>query len=149
MERLTFKTTINAPVAKVWNTMLNDETYRQWTSAFHEGSYYKGVWSAGSKMLFLGPNDDGSEGGMVSMVKENRLHEYISLQHIGLVGNGIEDTTSEEARKWSPAFENYTFVEKDGVTELTVELDTLLEYKEMFENMWLKALEKLKEIAES
>ncbi len=149
MERLTFKTTINAPVAKVWNTMLNDETYRQWTSAFHEGSYYKGDWSAGSKMLFLGPNDDGSEGGMVSMVKENRLHEYISLQHIGLVGNGIEDTTSEEARKWSPAFENYTFVEKDGVTELTVELDTLLEYKEMFENMWLKALEKLKEIAES
>ena len=39
--------------------MLADDTYREWTSAFHPGSYYKGDWSEGSKILFLGPGDDG------------------------------------------------------------------------------------------
>ena len=37
MTRLTFSTTINAPKELVWRTMLEDETYRKWTSAFAEG----------------------------------------------------------------------------------------------------------------
>lgn len=49
---------------------------------------------------------------------------------------------------WTPAFENYTFREKDGGTELLVDMDTNEEYKQMFEEMWPKALQSLKEIAE-
>jgi hypothetical protein len=47
-----------------------------------------------------------------------------------------------------PAFENYTFKEKNGTTEVIVEMDINDEYKEMFEGMWPKALQKLKELAE-
>ena len=39
MKQLTFSTTIDAPKEIVWRTMLEDETYREWTSAFQEGSY--------------------------------------------------------------------------------------------------------------
>jgi uncharacterized protein YndB with AHSA1/START domain len=69
MEKLHFEILINAPRERVWDVMLADETYRDWTSAFHPGSYFKGDWSEGSKMLFLGPNEDGSEGGMVSTIR--------------------------------------------------------------------------------
>ncbi len=49
-----FSVSINAPVSKVRDTMLNDETYRQWTAAFNPaGSRYEGSRSQGSKMLFL------------------------------------------------------------------------------------------------
>ncbi len=140
---------INAPKEKVWDTMLGEDTYRQWTSAFNEDSYFKGSWDEGSKMLFLGPNPEtGEEGGMLARIKENRLYEFISIEHIGLVMGGVEDTTSEEAQKWAPAFENYTFTEKDGGTEVLVEIDLLEEHVDMFDEMWPKALEKLKEIAE-
>lgn len=44
--------------------------------------------------------------------------------------------------------ENYTFKNKDGKTELLVDMDINDEYKEMFEDMWPKALQKLKEISE-
>ncbi len=150
MQKVHFKIQINAPKEKVWDTMLDDSTYREWTTAFHPGSYYKGDWSEGSKILFLGPDESGkNEGGMVSRIKENRKYEFLSIEHLGLVMDGVEDTESEEARKWSPAFENYTFTEKDGGTEVSIDIDILNEeYKEMFEGMWPKALLKLKEITE-
>ncbi len=149
MQKSHFEIYINAPKEKVWDTMLGDATYREWTKAFNVGSYYKGDWSQGSKILFLGPNPDGSgEGGMVSRVQENRQYEFVSVEHVGMIQNGVEDTTSEEVKKWIPAFENYTFTEKDGGTEVSVDLDLADEYKKMFDEMWPKALLLLKELAE-
>lgn len=149
MQKIQYSIHIHAPKEKVWNTMLGDATYREWTKPFNPGSYYQGDWSEGSKMLFLGPNPDGSgEGGMVSRIKENRQYEYISIEHLGIVQHGVEDTTSEAARKWTPAFEDYTFTEKNGGTEVTVDMDADDELKKMFEEMWPKALQELKTIAE-
>lgn len=149
MNKLHFKIEINAQKEKVWNTMLEDKTYRIWTEPFNPGSYYKGDWSKGSKILFLGPDPEtGKEGGMVSRIAENKLYEFISIEHLGIINDGIEDTTSEEVKKWTPAFENYTFKEKNGATEVIVQMDINDEYKEMFEGMWPKALQKLKELAE-
>lgn len=151
MEKLHASIFINAPREKVWDTMLDDATYRVWTEPFNPGgsSRYEGSWEEGSKIVFLGPSDEGGDMGMVSRIAENRLHEYISIEHLGIVKDGIEDTTSEEATKWSPAFENYTFTEKDGGTEVTIDMDIGSEYKAMFEEIWPKALQKLKELAEA
>lgn len=149
MQKIHFSIVINAPREKVWQIMLEDSTYREWTAAFNPGSYYQGSWEKGSKILFLGPDPKtGEVGGMVSRIAENRPYEYISIEHQGIVHNGVEDTTSDEARKWAPAFENYTFKEVDGGTELTVDMDTDESMAEEFNKMWPAALQKLKEIAE-
>lgn len=145
MNTLHFSKTINAPAGKVWNTMLEAETYRQWTRVFTEGSHFKGSWEEGEKILFLGPEDSG----MVATIAENRPHEFISIKHIGIVKDGVEDTESKEAKKWAPAFENYTFTEEDGKTTVTVDMDIEKEHEEMFNEMWPKALQKLKELAEN
>ena len=147
MDKLHFSIVINAPKAKVWNTMLDDRTYRIWTEAFTAGSYYVGDWSEKSKMLFLAPGEKG-EVGMVSRIKENRPHEFVSIEHIGLVQNGKEDTSSEAVKAWAGARENYTFKEVDGKTEVLVDTDSTEEFQEMFQNTWPKALQKLKELAE-
>lgn len=155
MEKLHFSIQIDAPREKVWDTMLEKGTYEDWTSAFNPstssepGSTYRGDWSEGSKMLFVANNENGKEEGMVSMVRENRKPEFISIEHIGIMKDGVEDTTSEAAAKWSPAFENYTFTESDGGTLLEIDVDTADEYKQMFEEMWAKALPRLKELCES
>jgi hypothetical protein len=150
MEKLRQTIFINAPRERVWDVMLSDDTYRQWTSAFNPGSYYKGDWKKGSKILFLGPDPDGSgEGGMVSRIRENRPPEFISIEHLGIVQNGVEDTESAEAKKWAPAYENYTFAAKNGGTELTIEMDIEATEKQNFETMWKDALSRLKGIAET
>lgn len=148
MEKLTFSVRINAPKQIVWNTMLDDTTYRQWTEPFHVGSYYEGNWSEGSKMLFLGPEADGTLSGMVSRIMVNRPYEYLSIQHLGEIHNGVEDTTSVQVQQWAGAHENYTLTEDDGVTTVNIELDANADLAEMFHDMWPKALQKLKQLAE-
>lgn len=151
MQKLRHSIFIQAPVEKVWNTMLEDATYRQWTEPFNPGSYYEGDWSEGSIIKFLGVDESGEAqmGGMYSRIAENRPHEFVSIEHLGFVDlEGNVDTTSDEVKKWTPAFENYTFTEKDRGTEVTVELDINEEHKEMFDEMWPKALQNLKELAE-
>ncbi len=141
---------INGPKDKVWKIMLEDKTYREWTSAFHEGSYFKGNWEKGSAIQFLA-EDDGKLSGMASKIVENIPYKYISIEHVGEVIDSVVDTSSENAKQWIGAHENYTFQEKDGVTTLTIELEGKginQEMDEMFKEMWPKALQKLKEISE-
>ena len=149
-EKLHFETVINAPVRKVWDTMLNLETYKQWTKAFEPTSYYEGSWEKGSKMKFLGTGGSG----MLSEIAENIPQKFISIRHLGLVTNGVEDTTSEESKKWSQGTENYTFVENGSETFLKIDLEMKSsegskEMSAMFGDMWPKALKKLKEMCEA
>ena len=148
MQKLHFSIVINAPKEKVWNTMLGEDSYRAWTDVFMPGSHYVGDWSKGSKILFLAPRKTGGMSGMVSRIKENRPHAYISIEHIGVVHDGKEDTSSAAVKGWSGALENYTFKAIGGTTKVLVDLDGADEFKEMSQNIWPQALQKLKELAE-
>jgi carbon monoxide dehydrogenase subunit G len=144
MEKLHFKTSINAPREKVWEILWDDKTYREWTSAFQEGSYAETDWKKGSKALFL----DGKGSGMVSRIEENIPNEYMSIEHLGEIKDGVEDTQGERVQQWAGAHENYTLKNVDGKTELNIDMDITPEFAEMFSEMWPKALAKVKEIAE-
>jgi uncharacterized protein YndB with AHSA1/START domain len=148
MEKLHFTIEINAPRKKVWKTMLDDDSYRIWTEVFMPGGYYVGDWTTGSKILFLAPDKTGAIAGMVSRIRENRKYEFISIEHMGIVEDGKEDISSEAVKDWAGAQENYTFEELDGTTHLLVELDSADKYKEMFQDIWPKALQKLKQLIE-
>jgi len=149
MENIQFNITINASKQKVWNTMLSQDTYREWAKAFHEGSHYEGNWEKGTEMRFLGPQTDGEMGGMFSRIKENIPYEFISIEHLGMIANGEIDTESEQVKQWAPSYENYTFTENNGQTNVKIEMQTPPEYKAMFEGMWAKALDTLKTLAET
>lgn len=148
MEKLTFTIHINASPEKVSNVMLTDATYREWTKVFNATSSFEGDWSKGSKMRFVGFDENGKAGGMVSMIAEHIPHEFVSIQHIGFIKDGVEDTTSDAVKQWAGAHENYTFKAIDGGTDVLVEMDSIGDYKDYFTETWPKALAVLKEIAE-
>jgi uncharacterized protein YndB with AHSA1/START domain len=148
METQHYSTQINAPVALVWETMLDDATYRQWAGVFSPGSYFEGSWLPGSEIRFLGSDDDGV-GGMVGEIREHRPHEFVSIEYRGQIAGGVEDTTSEDAQKIAGTHENYSFAEADGVTTVSVDIDVAEEWAEDFAEMWPRALAKLKELAEA
>jgi uncharacterized protein YndB with AHSA1/START domain len=66
MINLHFETEIDAPPEKVFRLMLSDETYREWTKLFNPTSRFEGSWEKGSKILFLGSDEQGNEGGMLA-----------------------------------------------------------------------------------
>jgi len=151
MKKLQFKVSINAPLTRVYDLMLginNKSTYDQWTSVFNPTSTYEGSWDKGSKILFIGVDEKGEKGGMVSRIAENIPNKFVSIQHYGLIKADEEITEGPEVEKWANGFENYTFEENNGTTTVTVDLDTTEEFTGFMNETFPKALEKLKEICE-
>ncbi|MBO9204103.1 MULTISPECIES: SRPBCC family protein [Niastella] len=144
MEKQEFTIAIDAPREKVWTVLWNDEYYRAWTAAFTEGSHAITDWKKGSKVLFL----DGKGMGMVSRIDETIPNEYMSFEHLGSIKDGVEDVTSDEAKSFAGAHENYTLKDRNGKTELVVDMDMNDEFKDYFIKTMPKALEKVKELAE-
>jgi uncharacterized protein YndB with AHSA1/START domain len=141
---------IDAPRERVWDTMLGEETYQEWTKPFNPTSRFEGDWSEGSKMLFVGSDEEtGEEGGMVAIVAENRPHEFMSLEHRGMIDATGKEVSFEGIDQSVQTFENYTFAEHNGGTDLSIDVDYDDQMMEDFEVMWKEALEKLKALSES
>ncbi|MCJ7757011.1 MAG: SRPBCC domain-containing protein, partial [Gillisia sp.] len=148
-EPLHFEKTINANAKKVFETMLDKKQFAVWTAEFNPELHFIGSWEKGSEIIFLGTDEDGNMGGMVSRVKENIPNKFISIEHLGLVQNGKEITSGPEVEGWTGAMEDYTFKEENGKTLVSVDVDVNQEFKSYFLKTWPKALKKLKAICEA
>lgn len=151
MKKLQFNISIHAPVSVVYNIMLgisSKSTYEQWTAMFNPTSTYEGNWEKRSKMLFIGVDEKGEKGGIVSKIAENIPHQFVSIQHYGLVNAGKEITEGAEVEKWANGFENYSFEENNEVTTVKVEIDATEEFIDFMNETYPKALKKLKELCE-
>jgi hypothetical protein len=144
VKRIQFSTTIEAPVSRVYALMIDPEAYKDWTSAFAEGSTYEGSWAQGQQIRFLGPSGDG----MVAEIAENRVNEFISIRHLGFIAKGVVDTDSDAARAWAPAYENYSFQPVPQGTRLVVDQDITDEFEGYMKEAWPKALARLKALCE-
>jgi len=141
MVSLHYFTAINAPKSRVHQLMLADNSYREWTSAFAEGSCYQGTWDKGAKILF----GDGQGSGMSARIAEHRPTEFVSIEMLAEVRDGVTDVP----RQWHDLFENYTFSEVSGITTLKVDISGIpAEWAEYLNAAWPKALAKLKMICE-
>lgn len=149
LETLYFEIEIKAPVSKVADIMLGEKTFKEWTAEFNPTSTFRGSWQKGSKMLFMGVDDKGNEGGMVSRIKEHISGKHVSIQHVGILDKGKEIIEGPAVAGWAGALENYYFLETKGGTKLSVTLDSNEEFKEYFTESWLRALKKLKQICEA
>ncbi len=151
MKKLQFKISIKAPAARVYDFMLglnSKSTYEHWTSVFNPTSTWEGSWEKGNKMLFVGVDEKGEKGGMVSRIAENIPNRFVSVQHYGLVKGDKEVTEGPEVEKWANGFENYTFEENQGTTTVTVDLDATEDFLDYMNQTYPKALDKLKELCE-
>ena len=157
MKKLQFKVSINAPVTRVYDFMLginSKSTYEQWTSLFNPTSTYEGSWGKGDKILFVGIDEKGAKGGMVSRIAENIPKQFVSIHHYGILKADKEMTEGPEVEKWANGFENYTFEEsvmtdgKPTTTTVIVDLDATEDLLGYMNETYPKALDKLKEICE-
>ncbi len=140
MKKVKFSININAPKEKVWGTLWNDATYRQWTSVFAADSHAVSDWKEGSKIKFV----DGKGDGMYSIIETKIPNQQMSFKHLGEIKNGVETTEN-----WAGAMENYFLTETDGVTELNMEMDTNQEFEKYFSETFPKAIALIKKISEN
>ncbi|MFV0564892.1 MAG: SRPBCC domain-containing protein [Flavobacteriaceae bacterium] len=151
MKKLQFAKEINATAQNVYETMLglkNKGTYEHWTSAFNPTSTYEGSWEKGGKIYFIGVDENGKKGGMVSKIVEHQPAKFVSIRLYGFLDGDMEVLTGEQVEKWAGGHENYSYQENNGITTVTVDLDTVDDYLDYFKNTYPTALDRLKEISE-
>jgi uncharacterized protein YndB with AHSA1/START domain len=144
METLEFKIEIEAPKEKVWKVLWDDETYRQWTSAFCEGTYAVSDWNEGSKIHFLSPSGEG----MNSIIESKIACEYMAFRHIGELKNFVEMPIDAATQEWSGAMETYRLTQNNGTTTLEVTMDCVEKYVDYFKKTFPKSMEAVKELSE-
>lgn len=149
MKTLHYYIQINAPVSRVYETMLDAEGFKRWTAIFQPTSRFDGSWDKGSTIRFLADDEHGVTCGMVSYIRENIPNELVSIEHKGHIQDGKEITTGKDVEAFAGGLEEYTFQDTDHGTQLQVRTDTLPEWINYFEETWPKALKKLKEMCES
>jgi len=144
MKTLEFKITINAPNEKVWEVLWEDKTYREWAAVFCEGSYAVSTWEEGDPIHFLTP-----EGmGMNSVIFKKEDNEYMAFKHLSEIKDHIVLPVGEFSEGMSGGMETYRLVPIDIGTVLEVTMDTEENYIDYFEDVFPKALEKIKELSE-
>lgn len=152
MTQLQFKQIFNASAQKVYDTLLgitDKTTYEAWTTVFNPTSTYEGQWETGSKIYFIGTDENGNRGGMVSEIAEAIPNQFVSIRHYGILNGTQEITEGPEVEKWAGGLENYSLNEINGVTTLTVDMDATEDYIDFFKTTWPKALDKLKTLVEN
>jgi hypothetical protein len=120
---------------------------------FNPTSTFEGGWDKGNKIHFVGVDEKGEKGGMVSKIVENIPNQFVSIQHYGLLHGDKEITEGPEVEKWANGFENYTFEENNGPdsnreTTVIVDLDTVDDFLNYMTQTYPKALDKLKALCE-
>lgn len=143
-----YEVEINAAPGKVYQRLTDKKYYSEWTAEFNPGAYYEGSWKKGTEIRFLGPDQEGDIGGMISRVKENIPGKFLSVEHQGYFSKGKMFTGDDDQEGWGGSLENYTFTGKGNKTILSVDMDIVKKYRQYFDNTWPKALLKLKEICE-
>lgn len=140
MHKLFFEIQIDAPPERVWDVLWSDITYRQWTTAFTEGSFYMGTFEEGSIMKFFDPHNNG----MYSRVEKNISGKEMKFLHLGEIYDGVETE-----RDWGDATEDYILEETSTGTILKIEIQTSEEFKEFFEEKFPTALGIIKNLSEN
>ncbi|HRW90280.1 MAG TPA: SRPBCC domain-containing protein, partial [Flavobacteriales bacterium] len=152
MKKIQFTQDIHASAEKVYNTMLGldaIETYEQWTAAFNPTSTYEGSWDKGAKIRFIGTDEVGRKGGMVSEIADHVPFRFVSIRHYGILDGEQEITSGPQVEAWAGGLENYSLEENNGMTTVTVQIDVAEDHLDYFHTTWPKALNKLKELAEA
>lgn len=143
MNEMQFVIDIKAPKDVVWNTLWQDETFRDWASVIDPETYMVGDLVEGNEVQFI--SADGGYG-VTSLVEKLTPGEFVLLRHSA---DTQDEGKREREKEWTGGKESYALAEANGVTTLTVVFDMPPEQEEYFQLNYPKALERVQELAES
>lgn len=142
MKKLQFSIEIKAPREKVWDTLWEDKTFRDWASIIDEGTYMVGELKEGNEVQFI---SSVSGYGVTSLIEKLTPNEFVLFRHMADTKEGGEQ---EREKDWTGGTESHSLAEEDGVTTLTVEFDVPTELEKTFKVRFPKALEQVKILSE-
>lgn len=136
-----FSIEIHATKERVWDTLWQDETLRQWAGIIDPGTHMVGELREGNEIQFI----SGNGYGVTSFVEKLTTNEFLLLKHSA---DTKENGKQERDKQWTGGQEWYKLAEKDGTTTLTFASDVPPELEAYFADAYPKVLENIKILSE-
>ena len=143
MKKIQFTIEINTSKERVWKTLWEDITFRDWANIIDEGTYIKGVMKEGNEIQFI---SSVSGYGVTDLIEKLNPNEFVLFRH---AADTKESGQQEREKEWTGGTESYSLAEKNGVTTLIVKTDVPQEQEETFNSRFPRALERIKTLAEN
>lgn len=137
-----FSVDIHATREKVWDTLWQDKTFREWASVIDPGTYMKGELIEGNEVEYIS-SENGY--GVTSLVEKLTVNEFLMLRH---QADTQDHGERERTKEWTGGTESYALTESSGITTLKASFDVPAEMEEYFKVHYPKALDRVKELAE-
>lgn len=142
MKELQFQVEIQAPKDRVWDTLWQDATFRQWAGIIDPGTHLVGDLIEGNEVQFI----SGNGYGVTSLVEKLIESELLVFKHRA---DTKESGAQERADEWTGGRESYELSEENHTTKLTATFDVPEEMENYFRDTYPKALEQVKILAEN
>ncbi|MBP1918326.1 hypothetical protein [Youngiibacter multivorans] len=143
MKELQYSIEINASKEIVWNTLWEDDTFRDWANFIDEGTYMVGEMTEGGNVQYISSvNGYGVTSKIVKLIP----FETVLFSHMS---DTKESGTEVREDEWTGGTESYFLSETDGVTTLTVKMDVPIDLEEIFNIRFPMALDRIKALSET
>ena len=142
MKEIQFSVVINASKEKVWATLWEDVTFRDWASIIDEGTYILGTMEEGNEIQFI---SSVSGYGVTDLIEKLIPNEFVLFRHSA---DTEESGKQLRTNEWTGGSESYSLSEENGVTTLIVKTDVPSEQEETFNDRFPRALMRVKTLAE-
>lgn len=136
-----FRVEISATKERVWDTLWQDETFREWAGIIDPGTHMVGELKEGNEVQFISANGYG----VTSLVEKLAANDFLLLRHHA---DTQDEGKQERKKEWTGGAESYSLAENDGTTTLTAAFDVPPELEEYFKVNYPKALGRVKVLAE-
>jgi len=141
MKELQFSIEINASKERVWATLWEYVSFRDWANIIDEGTYMKGEMKEGNEIQFI---SSANGYGVTSLIEKLTPNEFVLFRHSA---NTKENGQKEREKEWTGGKKSYSLSEKNEVTTLLVKTDVPEELEETFQVRIPKAQERIKTLA--
>jgi hypothetical protein len=142
MKEMQFSVVINASKEKVWSTLWEDVTFRDWARLIDEGTYIQGTMEEGNEIQFI---SSVSGYGVADLIERLIQNEFVLFRHSA---DTFESGKQLRTNEWTGGSESYSLIEEYGITTLIVKTDVPAEQEETFSVRFPLALERVKNLAE-
>lgn len=143
MHEMKFTIDIKATKERVWKTLWEDKSLRQWAGIIDPGTYMVGDLKEGAEVQFISAENGY---GVTSLVEKLTANDYLRLRH---QADTKESGQQEREKQWTGGAESYSLTEKNGVTNLVITFDIPPELEDYFNDTYPKALRCIKQLAEA
>lgn len=137
-----FSVLISAPKEIVWAILWDDRSFREWANIIDEGTYLEGELEEGNEVQFI---SSVNGYGVTSYVEQLVLNSKLVLLHLA---DTQEKGLEERDKDWTGGKEIYLLTEVEDRTRLSVTFDIPEEHEALFDEIFPKALQCIKTMAE-